>query len=156
MVYETSKSTLTVARMALRVARDGLPDHAKAESPKKFAQPQLMACLVIKESLGLDYRGTQLLLEEWSDLCLVLALAKVRHFSMLCAAAKGLLGKAKAEAVSDAVLTHCRQTKILRSRSKQAAIDSTGLESRHVSAYFTKRCKRHSARYKSRYPKLSA
>ena len=46
---KTSKSTLTVAKMALRAARDSLADHAKAKSPKKFTQPQLMACLVIKE-----------------------------------------------------------------------------------------------------------
>jgi len=153
---KTTKSTLSVARMALRAARDSLPDHAKAKSPKKFTQPQLMACLVIKEFLQLDYRATHLLLKEWSDLRRVLELTQVPHFTTLCAAAKRLLGKAKADVVLDTVLKHCRQAKILRKRSKQAAIDSTGLESRHVSAYFTKRCKRHSAHYKSRYPKLSA
>jgi len=153
---KTSKSTLSVARMALRAARDSLPDHAKAKSPKKFTQPQLMACLVIKEFLQLDYRGTHVLLKEWSDLRRVLRLTQVPHFTTLCAAAKRLLGKAASDAVLDAVLHHCRRAKILRNRSKQAAIDSTGLESRHVSAYFTRRCKRHSAHYKSRYPKLSA
>jgi len=40
--------------------------------------------------------------------------------------------------------------------SKLAAIDSTGLESRHVSAYYTKRCRKHQGHYKHRYPKLSA
>jgi hypothetical protein len=153
---KTSKSTLTVAQMALRAARDSLPDHAKAKSPKKFTQPQLVACLVIKEFLQLDYRGIHMLLVEWSDLRQVLGLTKVPHFTTLCAAAKRLLGKAKANAVLDAVLDHCRQAKVLPQRSKQAAIDSTGLESRHVSAYFTKRCQRHGAHYKRRYPKLSA
>jgi hypothetical protein len=56
---KTSKSTLTVARMALRAARDSLPDYAKAKSPKKFTQPQLMACLVIKEFLQLGVIGGQ-------------------------------------------------------------------------------------------------
>jgi len=153
---KTSKSTLTVAKMALRAARDSLPDHAKAKSPKKFTQPQLMVCLVIKEFLQLDYRGTHVLLSEWSDLRRVIGLTKVPHFTTLCAAAKRLLGKAKADATLDAVLDHCRQAKILPKRSKQAAIDSTGLETRHVSAYFTKRCHRHCNHYKHRYPKLSA
>ena len=45
----TSKSTLTVAQMALRAARDALPDHARPKSPKKFTQPQLIACLIVKE-----------------------------------------------------------------------------------------------------------
>lgn len=115
--------------MALRAARDSLPDHAKAKSPKKFTQPQLMVCLVIKEFLQLDYRSTHVLLSEWSDLRRVIGLTKVPHFTTLCAAAKRLLGKAKADA---------------------------GLETRHVSAYFTKRCHRHSNHYKHRYPKLSA
>ena len=85
---KTSKSTLTVAQVALRAARDSLPDYAKAKSPKKFTQPQLVACLVIKEFLQLDYRGTRTLLSEWSDLRRVLGLEKVPHFTTLCAAAK--------------------------------------------------------------------
>jgi len=153
---KTSKSTLSVARMALRAARDSLPDHAKAKSPKKFTQPQLMVCLVIKEFLQLDYRGMQMLLREWSDLRRILGLTKVPHFTTLCAAAKRLLTKGKADGALDAILHHCRQARILSKRSKQAAIDSTGLESRYVSAYFTNRCQRHSAHYKTRYPKLSA
>ena len=142
--------------MALRAACDNLPDHAKAKSPKKFTQPQLMVCLMIKEFLQLDYRGVHILLSEWSDLRRVIGLKKVPHFTTLCAAAKRLLGKARADATLDAVLDHCRQAKILPERSKQAAIDSTGLETRHVSAYFTKCCQRHRNHYKHRYPKLSA
>jgi hypothetical protein len=90
--------------MALRAACDSLPDHAKAKSPKKFTQPQLVACLVIKEFLQLDYRGIRMLLAEWSELRDVLGLTKVPHFTTLCAAAKRLLGKAKANALLDAVL----------------------------------------------------
>jgi Transposase DDE domain len=142
--------------MALRAARDSLADHAKAKSPKKFTQPQLMACLVIKEFRQLDYRGMHTLLSEWSDLRRVIGLTKVPHFTTLCAAAKRLLGKANADATFDAVLEHCRRAKLLPKCSRQAAIDSTGLETRHVSAYFTKRCERHSKHYKHRYPKLSA
>ena len=142
--------------MALRAARDSLPDHANTKSPKKFTQPQLMACLVIKEFLQLDYRGTHIMLTEWSDLRRVIGLTKVPHFTTLCAAAKLLLVKAKADATLDAVLDHCRQAKILAECSKKAAINSTGLETRHVSAYFTKRCSRHCNHYKHRYPKLSA
>jgi len=153
---KTSKSTLTVARMALRAACDNLPDYAHRKSPKKFTQPQLLAALVIKEFLQLDYRGLHVLLMEWSDLQCVLDLTKVPHFTTLCAAANRLLGKAKADSMLDTALNHCCKAKILAKRSQQTAIDSTGLESRHVSAYFTKRCQRHIGHYKHRYPKLSA
>jgi hypothetical protein len=152
----TSKSTLTVARVALRAARDALPDHARRKSPRKFTQPQLAACLIVKEFQGKDYRGIQTMLAEWSDLRQALGLTKVPHFTTLCAAAKRLLTKPLADRMLAAVLALCRKGKLLRRRSKLAAIDSTGLETRHVSDYYTRRCGRHKAHRKRRYPKLSA
>jgi hypothetical protein len=80
---ETSKSTLTVAALVLEVARQSLPDYGHAKSPQKFTQPQLLACLVIKEFLRLDYRRIHALLTEWSDLRAVLELTKVPHFTTL-------------------------------------------------------------------------
>jgi len=87
----TSKSALTVARTALRAARDAVADYAHPKSPRKFTQPQLLACLVIKEFLGLDYRGIHVLLGEWSDLRDVLGLRRTPHFTTLCAASRRLL-----------------------------------------------------------------
>lgn len=152
----TSKSTLTVARMALRAARDALPDYARAKSPKKFTQPQLVACLIVKEFQNLDYRGIHVMLSEWSDLREVLGLTKVPHFTTLCQAARRLLRKGVADALHAATLAMCRKAKLLKKRSKLAAIDSTGMETRHVSSYYTKRCKRHKGHRKHQYPKLSA
>jgi len=153
---KTSKSTLTVAREALKAGQESLPDYRHPKSPKKFTQPQLFACLVVKECRGLDYRGIWVLLQEWAELRNVLGLKKVPHFTTLCAAAKHLLAKAQADALLEGVLDRCRQAKILGPRSPLAAIDSTGLESHHASTYYTKRCQRHKGHYKSRYPKLSA
>ncbi len=153
---KTSKSTLTVARMALRAARDALPDYAHRKSPKKFTQPQLLTCLIVKEFLRLDYRGVHVLLCEWSDLRDILAMQHTPHFTTLCAAAKRLLGKPAVDATLAAILEHCRKAKLLKKRTKLAAIDSTGMETRHVSAYYTRRCGRHKGHYKRRYPKLSA
>jgi len=152
---ETSKSTLTVAREALKAGQESLSDYRHPKSPHKFTQPQLFACLVVKEFQRLDYRGIWVLLAEWSELRNVLGLKKVPHFTTLWAAGKRLLAKAKAQALLDGVLHRCRQAKILGKRTPRAAIDSTGLETRHISAYYTQRCQRHQGHYKSRYPKLS-
>ena len=46
---QATKSTLAVARTALEAAKRALPDYACPKSPKKFTQPQLLACLVVKE-----------------------------------------------------------------------------------------------------------
>ena len=153
---ETSKSTLTVAQEALKAGQESLRNYRRRKSPKKFTQPQLFACLVVKEFRRLDYRGIWVLLQEWSELRNILGLKKVPHFTTLWAAHKRLLAKPKAEALLDGVLQRCRQAKILGKRTPLAAIDSTGLESRHVSAYYTQRCQRHKGHYKSRYSKLSA
>ena len=152
----TSKSTLTVARMALRAARDALTDYARPKSPKKFTQPQLLACLLVKEFLNTDYRGIHVMLTEWSDLRQVLGLTKVPHFTTLCQAAGRLLRQALADKLMASTLALCRQAKLLKRRSKLAAIDSTGLDTRHVSQYYTKRCGLHKGHRKHRYPKLSA
>ena len=105
----TNKSTLTVARMALRAARDALPDYARPKSPKKFTQPQLVACLIVREFEGKDYRGIHTMLAEWSDLRTVLALTKVPHFTTLCQAAKRLFHKPVAERLLAATLALCRK-----------------------------------------------
>ena len=153
---KTSKSTLTVAGMALRAARDVLPNFSRPKSPKKFTQPQLVACLIVKEFQRKDYRAMQVMLSEWSDLRDALELTSVPHFTTLCQAARRLLTKQTTDRLLGATLALCREAKLLDNESKLAAIDSTGLETRHVSAYFTKRCKRHAGHLKHRFPKLSA
>jgi hypothetical protein len=142
--------------MALRAARDCLADYARPKSPKKFTQPQLVACLIIRQHQRMDYRGMSVMLAEWSDLREVLGLKQVPHFTTLCQADKRLFSKGTADLLMAATLRLCRKAGVLRRRTHLAAIDSTGLESRHVSAYFTQRCGRHGGHYKHRYPKLSA
>ena len=153
---KTSKSTLTVARMALEAAQQAVAEYSHTKSPRKFTQPQLLACLIVKELRGLDYRGIHVMLSEWSDLRQVLGLRYIPHFTTLCAASKRLLRKPTVEASLRSILQQCRKIGLLKAHSKLAAIDSTGLETRHASRYYTRRCKRHSGHYKRRFPKLSA
>ncbi len=60
----TSKSPKRVLLVARGVARRCLPAYSHRCSPKKFTQHQLFACLVLKEFLKLDYRGTESLLSD--------------------------------------------------------------------------------------------
>ena len=50
---------LTFARLAYEVAQRSLPERAHRFAPKRYTQPQLLACLLLKEYLGLDYRTAQ-------------------------------------------------------------------------------------------------
>jgi len=153
---KTGKSTLTVARMALEAAQQAVAEYSHIKSPRKFTQPQLLACLIVKELRGLDYRGIPVMLSEWSDLRQILGLQYIPHFTTLCAASKRLLRKPTIEALLRSILQQCRNMGLLKAHSKLAAIDSTGMETRHASRYYTHRCQRHSGHYKLRFPKLSA
>jgi len=42
------QETVRVVKLALRLARRHLSGYSHKKSPKKFTQPQLMACLVLK------------------------------------------------------------------------------------------------------------
>jgi len=87
----TSKSPRRVLRVAYEAACRALPAHAHIFSPKKFTQPQLLACLVLKEFSRLDYRGLAAHLADHSDLCRLIGLKAVPHFTTFRKAAQRLL-----------------------------------------------------------------
>jgi hypothetical protein len=152
----TTKSPLRVAKIALSVARECFADYSCPKSPRKFTQPQLVACLILKEFLKVDYRGMYHRLVDFSDLRKALGLKKAPHFTTLCAAHRRLLKAESTRRLLDGTLESCRRSGCLAKKTKLAAMDSTGLETRHSSHYFTKRCERHKAHRKLKYPKLSA
>ena len=53
----TSKSPRKVMHTAWTIAQKVLPAYAHRYSPRRFTQPQLFACLVLKSMLDQDYRG---------------------------------------------------------------------------------------------------
>jgi len=77
---KTSKSTLTVERMALETAKKAVPYYSHIKSPRKFTQPQLLACLIVKELRGLDYRGVHVILSEWAVLRQIFGLRHTPNF----------------------------------------------------------------------------
>ncbi|MFO0261649.1 MAG: hypothetical protein ACK53V_08485, partial [Planctomycetota bacterium] len=54
-------------------------------------QPQLFACVVLKTSLGLDYRGLEGLLDDSAELCQLIGLESVPHFATFQKASRKLL-----------------------------------------------------------------
>lgn len=57
-------------------------------SPKKFTQPQLFACSVLKEFLRLDYRKLAALLHDAPELGATIELKSVPHFTAFQKAAE--------------------------------------------------------------------
>ncbi len=131
----TSKSPVKVAKVAYKVALAALPEYAHRFSPRKFTQPQLFVCLVLKTFFKTDYRGITELLNDCPDLCRTFNLKTVPHFTTLQKADRRLLSLKRADQLLETtVATLCKDKKVTL-----AALDSTGLETGHISRYFVQR-----------------
>ena len=152
---ETCKSPRTVLVIAWKVATAVLPLYSHRFSPKKFTQHQLFACLVLKAFLKADYRGLAAILKDAAEWCEAIELQKVPHYTTFQKAAERLLCIKPVAGLLDETVS---QVMGRRHCVPLAAIDSTGLESRHTSRYFIQRRSRESKPWKtteySRYPKL--
>jgi hypothetical protein len=135
----TSKSPNKVAQVAYASAKLAFPSYSHTKSPHKFTQPQLVACLALKEFFKKDYRGLTAILEDSSDLQKILELTEIPHYTTLQKAAHRLFKKDGFKKLLLAILDFARKGKILRKSIQLAALDSTGFESRHTSSYFIKR-----------------
>ena len=152
----TSKSPRAILLAALATAERALPKYSHRNSPKKFTQHQLFACLVLKNFLKTDYRGVVIHLADCPSLVVTLGLAGVPHYTTLQKAAWRLLASASARRLLDATV---REQLGRRQRVQRAAIDSTGLECSSASGYFVRRRAAVESPWKTMvyhyYPKLS-
>jgi hypothetical protein len=132
----TSKSPRNVAMVALAAGKDAFSDYSHKYSPKKFTQPQLFACLVLKEHQRKDYRGIWQLLLDFSDLRQVLGLQDVPHFTTLHKASQRLLRLAPVRRALRSTLARIfGRRKIV----PYAAGDSSGFDAHHASRYYIQR-----------------
>jgi hypothetical protein len=134
-----------------------LRPYAHRHSPKKYSQPQLFACLVLKTFFKTDYRGLSALLADLSDLRRVLGLRCAPHWTTLHKAAGRLLVRRRVRRLLGFTV---RRVLGRRQRVKRAALDSTGFETGHTSHYYARRrtkgaSRKEKVRY-SRYAKLEA
>jgi Transposase DDE domain len=152
-----TKSPLRVAREALAVATGRLRPYAHKFSPKKFTQPQLFACLVLKTFLKTDYRGLVAHLADHSDIRAALKLQVVPHFTTPQKAGRRLLRQRGARRL---FRTTVRRFLRRRRRVQRAALDSTGLDCGQASRHYIRRRNGYTKQWQtvsySRYAKLEA
>lgn len=131
-----TKSPLRVAREALALGHRRLRPYAHKFSPKKYTQPQLFACLVLKAFLKTDYRGLANHLADHSDLRATLGLTAVPHFTTSQKASRRLLRQPKARRLFRASV---RRFLKHRRRLRRVALDSSGLECGRASQHYIRR-----------------
>jgi len=153
-VTKTSKSPVRVAREALAVGARVLRRFAHRNSPKRYPQPQLFACLVLKTFFKTDYRGISQLLTDLADLRAALGLEAVPHFTTLHKASRRLLSLPRANRLLTAVV---RRALGRRRKVALAAFDSTGFDSGHISSHYLRRRSREPSAWRTTtytgYPK---
>lgn len=135
----TSKSPNQVAALSYAVAKQALPVYSHKFSPKKFTQPQLAACLVLREFFKKDYRGIVAILKDSSDLQKILELHHIPHFTTLQKASRSILKKATIRKLMASILTLATNVQLMKGSVSTSALDGTGFESHHVSHYFVQR-----------------
>ena len=135
----TSKSPRDILLVGYLIGKLSLPDYAHRFSPKTYTQPQLFACLVLKEFLHRDYRGIEQLLRDSPDLAAVIELTKIPDFTTLQKAAARLLTSQPASRLLDMTIRLGKFVGKLQAPLPRAAMDGTGLESHHASAYYVRR-----------------
>lgn len=135
-VARTSKSPKAVALTALEAAQRVLPFYTHPNSPKVFTQHQLFACLVLKNFWKTDYRGVVAHLADHPELCELLRLNRVPHFTTLQKASRHLLASEPVRRVLESTI---RLHYGRRRRVASSAVDSTGLECTAASGYFVRR-----------------
>ena len=131
-----TKSPLKVARQALAVGARALRPYSHKNSPKKFTQPQLFACLVLKTFFKTDFRGVEQMLFDLPDLTDALRLREVPHFTTLQKAEVRLLKLRLAERLLTATVRLCHKR---RTTVRRGALDSTGFQCGHASSYYVRR-----------------
>jgi Transposase DDE domain len=135
----TTKSPRGVLQYGYLIGLATLRLDSNKFSRKTFNQPQLFACLVLKEFLPLDDRKVSALLRDSPDLAAVIELQAVPHFTTLQKAAGRLWAFRPARRLLDQTIQVAKWQGNLSSRVSLAALDGTGLESRHASSYYVRR-----------------
>ena len=132
----TSKSPRRVLLEALEVGHNSLPLYAHHFAPRKFTQPQLFACLVLKEFEKKDYRGIQQLLIDCPELSQLIGLKTIPHWTTLQKASRRLLKLGHVRKLLSQTLGRIHRK---RKKVSYAAGDSSGFDARHASRYFIHR-----------------
>ena len=127
---------LAFAELALTVAERVLSERAHKFAPKRYTQPQLFACLLLKEYLRLDYRSAEEVIGASDRLRGILRLRHAPDYSTLWRFAQA---KVTPELIEQALAETIRLLPSVGEEVRCVALDSTGLWTTHASRYFEAR-----------------
>ena len=149
-----TKSPVRLAEIALDVARAQLPRYRTKFSKHDFEWPQLVACLLVRQFLRLDYRGVEQMLAEHSELRRALRLRRVPDHTALCRALRNLRPQEIEGLVDETVKRMVRlRRRGAEAKRKTVILDSTGLRLDGTSRHYWRKVRK-DPRFR-RWPKWS-
>jgi hypothetical protein len=116
---ETSKSPRMVLNAAYGLAVACLKERRSKFSRKDFTDPQLFACLVLREHQKKSYRGVVALLQDCPHWCEDIGLKKVPDHNTLCRAHKHLVKPGVVERMLDLSVATAREAQRRQRRNKK-------------------------------------
>lgn len=136
---------LSVASLAIQIARKYVDPYSHKFSPQRFTQEQLLTCLILRAYLKTTYRGVIEFLDVSESLKKQLGLRHLPHYSTL----KKFADRSDVLQIIDCMLLELVQK--FDPEAKEVAMDSTGFETTSASAHYQTR----TGRQRKKYIKLS-
>ncbi|MEW4451251.1 transposase [Bremerella sp. JC817] len=125
---------IAVARLSMKLAGKFMRPYSHEQAPKRYTQPQLMTCLVLKAYLKTTYRGVIEIIDASDKLRDAIGFAgRLPNYSTL----KYFSDRSQVAEIADAMLVEI--VKKFAPAEKEVAIDSTGLETTSASVHFRAR-----------------
>ena len=118
-----------------------LPLYSSKFSRQDFTQPQLFACLVVREHQKKSYRGVEALLADCPEWLADVGLSRAPDHNTLCRASRVILKPSRLDGMLDVTAEWGRRLGLIKGRVMPVALDSSMFESRHVSRHFERRCR---------------
>jgi len=139
---ETCKSPRKILLEAYQLALPLLPAYASAFSRHDgFTEPQLFACLVLREHQKKSYRGVEALLTDSPEWLAEIGADHTPDHNTLWRAFGRLIRRGLMNRMLDQQAAWAEQRGLIDGGIEPVALDSSMFESRHVSRHFEKRCK---------------
>ena len=135
----TNPSVLHVLLRAYQVAQQVWPEYSSLYSREDFSQPQLFACLAVRERLGLSYRRVEVFFRDVPDWLQQIGMKRPPDHNTLWRAFGKLLKPARIRRALD-LLIEADERLNRDLAAKPLSIDSTCYEDHHRSDHYRRVC----------------
>ncbi len=142
-------------REAYALACKTWPSYRHRFSRHDFTLPQLFACLVVREMLGLSYRKAEALFRDSPLWLSSIGMSRAPDHNTLWRAFDVLTKARRVNRMLDLLAQLFAQERLLKFRAKPLTIDSTCYERRHRSRHYDRVCRKMKLAEGEKYSKTS-